>query len=77
MSGVRFAWLAPAVVVTVDYDPFRDEGATYAQQLEAAGVSVNYHNFPGLIHGFFDHAGFCLAALSACKIVMEQVKSIL
>jgi acetyl esterase len=53
LRAASLAGVAPAVVTTAWFDPLRDEGAAYAQALEAAGVRVRHHEGPGLIHGYF------------------------
>lgn len=44
--------IAPAVIVTAEYDRLRAEGARYAQKLDAAGVLVAHHEVAGLDHGY-------------------------
>jgi acetyl esterase len=52
LSGV-----APALILTAEYDPSRDEALEYQRALQAAGVDAQHVSLDGLIHGVFWMSG--------------------
>ena len=69
------ARLPPAYVATAGFDPLRDEGKAYADKLDAAGVSVTYVNYPGMIHGFFSLRGLIPKAREAVAAAAAAVRA--
>jgi acetyl esterase len=63
------ARVAPAFVITCEFDPLRDEGEAYAGRLEKAGVPVSSYRYDGMIHGFFGLS----AAFDASRDAMHRV----
>jgi acetyl esterase len=47
----HFGGLPPALIAVAQFDPLRDDGVLYAEQLEAAGVDTTLYYGEGLVHG--------------------------
>ncbi|MFC9434466.1 alpha/beta hydrolase [Nocardia sp. NPDC057030] len=67
--------LPPALVITAEYDPLRDEGEAYGTRLSEAGVPARTYCAAGLFHSFFAMMDFLPGAQEASDIACAAVRS--
>ncbi len=67
--------LPPALVITAEYDPLRDEGQLYAERLSNAGVSVESICFDGLVHGFLSQISYIDSAKESLALVTQRLNA--
>lgn len=70
-----FSGLPPAVIVTADCDPLRDDGFRYADLLREAGVPVRFENYLGMPHAFLSLASLCAAAPLCIDMLVEELSA--
>ncbi len=66
--------LPPALVVTAEFDPLRDEGMAYAEALSAAGNEATGICYEGLVHDFFATAHFFECSRAGFLPTVEELQ---
>ncbi len=73
----RLEGVAPALVVTAEFDPLSGEGEAYADRLAEAGVPVERVRYDGLVHNFQDQGAFSEAAAAATDDLVARIRTML
>lgn len=74
LQAMSLADLPPALVLTAEFDPLRDEGKAYADALQAAGNAAEYHCYDGLVHDFFATAQMFKASRPGLELACERLR---
>ena|SRR5947209_11571561 len=70
------AGLPPALVLSAEYDPLRDEDHAYADRLHEAGVPTIYSEYPGVIHNWVLFGLHIDAAVKGVEEIAAWLRSI-
>ena len=74
LRAEEYAGLPPAYIHTAQFDPFADEGETYAHRLGGFGVPVHGRAHPGMIHYFYCMPRMVPYAQTAMKIIGAEIR---
>ncbi len=74
LRAADLSGLPPAIVLTAEYDPLRDEGLRYAERLTDAGVPVSARHYDDMIHAFFSFVNLLSRGNEAVEQVGAEVR---
>jgi len=65
----------PLIIVTVGFDPLRDQGLAYADRVRAAGRPVRVLHYPGQFHGFLSFDRVLVGARDALDRIGAELRA--
>lgn len=77
INSKDFLNLPPAIVLTAEFDPLRDEAEEYAELLSSAGIKVIARRYEGMIHGFFWTAGVIAGSRKLIEDIGDDIRAVL
>jgi acetyl esterase len=75
LRAAHFGDLPPALVLTAEYDPLRDEGEVFAARLREAQVEVTLTRYAGMMHGFIGMLGIFEQSRAAVAEIGTAVRT--
>jgi acetyl esterase len=74
LRAANLAGLPPALILTAQFDPLRDDGEAYAARLHRAGVPVRLTRYLDMNHGFLMCAAMFPSAACALQEIADSLK---
>ncbi|MFC7793369.1 alpha/beta hydrolase [Streptomyces cinereoruber] len=76
MRAASLRDLPPALVLTAEVDPLRDDAEAYAEKLRRDGVEVTLTRYAGVFHGFFTEVGVFTKTDEAVAQVARHLRGV-
>jgi acetyl esterase len=75
LAAADLRGLPPALVMTAECDPLRDEGLAYADRLRASSVACAYRCIDGMLHGFMAQTDLHTQARDAMREACNWIRT--
>lgn len=74
LASRNLSHLPPAIVLTAECDPLRDDACHFAERLKKSGVPVYLKQYPDVFHGFWNLAGVLPSGREAIRDAARELR---